>query len=64
VVPDDRDRENEIRQNLRDENEFAFGWDANAGVDVNFCDRWSVEAGVRWLHQYGLPPFLQTKRTC
>ena len=55
VVPDDSDRQNEIRQHLKDRNEFAFGWDANAGVDVNFRDRWSIEAGVRWLHQYGVP---------
>lgn len=55
VVPDDSYRQNEIRQHLKDRNEFAFGWDANAGVDVNFRDRWSIEAGVRWLHQYGVP---------
>lgn len=55
VVPDDSGRENDIRQNLRTRNEFAFGWDANAGVDVNFADRWSIDAGVRWLHAYGVP---------
>lgn len=55
VVPDDSDRENEIRQNLRTRNEFSFGWDVNAGVDVNFRDRWSIDAGVRWLHAYGVP---------
>ncbi len=55
VVPDDRDRENEIRQNLRDENEVAFGWDANAGVDLNMNDKWSVDVGVRYLHSYGVP---------
>lgn len=55
VVPDDRDRENEIRQNLRDENELAFGWDANAGVDLNMNDKWSIDVGVRYLHSYGVP---------
>ncbi|MCC6649766.1 MAG: outer membrane beta-barrel protein [Candidatus Eisenbacteria bacterium] len=55
VIPDDRNRENEIRQHLRDENEVAFGWDANAGVDLNFNDKWSVDVGVRYLHSYGLP---------
>ena len=54
VVPDDRNRENEIRQNLRDENRAAFGWDANAGIDFNF-DRFSIDAGVRVLHSYGVP---------
>lgn len=55
VVPDSYDRENEIRQNLRDENELAFGWDANAGVDFNVRDKWSVDVGVRYLHSYGVP---------
>lgn len=55
VVPDDYNRQSEIRQSLRDQNEFAFGWDANAGVDVNFRDRWSLDFGARWLHAYGVP---------
>jgi opacity protein-like surface antigen len=55
VVPDDRNRENEIRQNLRSRTEAAFGWDVNAGLDVNFRDRWNLSGGVRWLHSYGLP---------
>lgn len=55
VVPDDYDREREIRQNLGSRNEVAFGWDANAGVDVNFSDRWGLDFGVRWLHAYGVP---------
>ncbi len=55
VVPDSYDRENEIRQNLRDENEVAFGRDANAGVDLNMNDKWSVDVGVRYLHSYGVP---------
>jgi hypothetical protein len=54
VVPDDSDRENEIRQSLRDEYEAAFGWDANAGLDLNF-NVVSVDVGVRALHAYGLP---------
>ena len=55
VVPDSYDRENEIRQNLRDENEVAFGWDANAGVDFNVRDKWSIDVGVRYLHSYDVP---------
>ena len=55
VVPDDYDRENEIRQNLRRRDEVAFGWDANAGVDLNFGDRWGIDVGARWLHTYGVP---------
>ena len=55
VVPDDSDRQNEIRQNLRSRDEAAFGWDANVGVDLNVRDRWCVDGGVRFLHTYGLP---------
>lgn len=55
VVPDDTDRENEIRQHLRSRTETAFGWDVNAGLDVNFSNRWVLDGGVRWLHSYGLP---------
>ena len=55
VVPDDYNRENEIRQSLRRRDEVAFGWDANAGLDVNFGDRWDVDLGARWLHSYGVP---------
>lgn len=55
VVPDDYNRQNEIRQNLGSRDELAFGWDANAGVDVNFHDRWGIDVGARWLHSYGVP---------
>lgn len=55
VVPNDANRENEIRQNLRDENRLVFGWDGNAGVDLNFHDKWSVDVGVRYLHSYNVP---------
>ncbi len=55
VVPDDSNRENEIRQNLKRRDEVAFGWDANAGVDLNFRNRWNIDAGVRVLHAYGVP---------
>ncbi len=55
VVPDSHDRENEIRQNLRDEEKAAFGWDVNAGLDVRPSRHFSLDAGVRWLHAYGVP---------
>lgn len=55
VVPDDADRERDIRQRLGGRDELAFGWDANAGVDLNFSDRWGVDVGARWLHAYGVP---------
>jgi opacity protein-like surface antigen len=55
VVPDSYDRQNDIRQTLRDRNQVAFGWDANAGLDLNFRDHLSVDMGVRALHAYGVP---------
>ena len=55
VVPNDLNRQNEIRQTLSDENKASFGWDANAGLDLNFRDRWNIDAGVRLLHSYGVP---------
>jgi len=55
VVPDDSDRERDIRQHLGGRDELAFGWDANAGVDLNFNDRWGIDVGARWLHSYGVP---------
>ena len=55
VVPNDANREDEIRQTLRDEDKFAFGWDANTGIDFNFRDRWSIDTSVRYLHSYGVP---------
>ncbi len=54
VIPDDRDRENSINQNLRSETEAAFGWAATAGLNLNF-GRWGIDGGVRYLKQYGVP---------
>ncbi len=53
-IPDDFDRENSINQQLRDEREFAFGWSAGAGI-VFDLGRWGIDAGVRYLEQYGVP---------
>lgn len=54
VVPDDTNRQNEIRQNLSDQNEAAFGWSAGTGMHLNF-GRWGIDGGVRFLKQYGVP---------
>lgn len=54
TIPDDFDRENSINQQLRDETEAAFGWSAGAGV-VFDVGRWGIDAGVRYLEQYGVP---------
>lgn len=54
VVPDDFDRERDINQVLRSRTEFAFGWSAGTGVNLNF-GRWGLDGGVRFLKQYGVP---------
>ena len=54
VIPDDSDRQNDINQNLRDENEAAFGWSAGTGVNLNF-GKWGIDGGVRFIKQYGVP---------
>ena len=54
VIPDDRDRENEIRQNLESENRVAFGYDLTAGSDLNF-GRYLIEGGVKFTKSFNVP---------
>ena len=54
VVPDDGNRENEIRQNLRSENRTVFGYDLNAATDLNFGN-WFVEGGTRFAKSFNVP---------
>ncbi len=55
VVPDDTDRENEIRQNLRDEGQTVFGYEITLGVDLNFSNTIALDGGVRYLKTFSLP---------
>ncbi len=55
VVPDDYNRQQEIRQNLRDENRVAMGYDLNAGADFNFWNKMSFDTGVRFLKSFNVP---------
>ncbi len=55
VVPDDYNREQEIRQNLRSKHRTVFGYDLTLGVDLNFWNRVSLDTGVRYLRSFGLP---------
>ncbi len=54
VVPDDTNRENEIRQNLHSENRTVFGYDLNAGTDFNFGN-WFLEGGSRFAKSFNVP---------
>lgn len=55
VIPDDVNRQNEIRQHLQDENKAAFGYDVTAGVDWNLLNRFPIETGVRFLKSFNVP---------
>ena len=55
VIPDDSDRENEIRQNLKSETRTVFGYDFNAGVDFNIANAVPVEIGARYLKSFDVP---------
>jgi len=55
VVPNDANRENDIRQNLDSETKAVFGYDLNFGADLNFSNNIAIEGGVRYLKSFSLP---------
>lgn len=55
VVPDDYNRENEIRQSLRDEGKFSFGYDFTFGLDLNFNNTIALDGGVKYLKSFSVP---------
>lgn len=55
VIPDDSDYQNEIRQDLRDEGEYAFGFDLNAGLEIKFSERLFLDLGGRYLKSFNVP---------
>ncbi|MFQ5629589.1 MAG: hypothetical protein ACE5I1_12570 [bacterium] len=55
VIPDDFDREREIRQNLQEESRFVFGYDITLGVDLNFWNKWALDGGVRYVKSFSVP---------
>ncbi len=54
VIPDDVDRENEIRQSLRSEHRPTFGYDLTAATDLNF-GRWFIETGTLFSKSFNVP---------
>ena len=54
VIPDDTNRENEIRQNLRSLHRSAVGYDLDAGSDLNF-GAWFLEGGARYAKSFNVP---------
>jgi len=55
VVPNDSDREKEIRQSLRSENHMAFGYDGTLGVDLDIATRFNLDGGVRYVKTFNVP---------
>lgn len=55
VVPDDSNRENEIRQDLRDEHHATLGYDITLGVDINPWNKVSLDVGARFVKSFNVP---------
>ncbi|HEX9655932.1 MAG TPA: hypothetical protein VGB89_03320 [Bacteroidota bacterium] len=55
VIPDDRNRENEIRQSLRSEGNVIFGYDITFGLDLNFSNTIALDGGVKYLKSFSVP---------
>ena len=55
VVPNDYNRENEIRQKLRDESKLAFGYDFTLGLDLNFNNAIALDGGVKYVKSFSVP---------
>ena len=50
-----KNRENEIRQDLRDEHRAAFGYDVTLGVDINPWNKVSIDVGARFVKSFNVP---------
>ncbi len=57
-IPDPEDDTHEITKNLRSDYRGAFGYDVNAGLDVNFGNRVPLEIGVRHVQSFNVPQAL------
>jgi len=55
VIPDDYDRENEIRQSLRSEIKAVFGYDFTLGMDFNINNKIALDVGARFLKSFSVP---------
>jgi opacity protein-like surface antigen len=55
VIPNDANRENEIRQNLRSQTKFTFGYDFTLGLDLNFNNKIALDGGVRYVKSFKVP---------
>ena len=54
VVPDDANRQNEIRQNLSSQSRTVFGYSFSADTDLNFGG-WFLTGGARFAKSFNVP---------
>jgi hypothetical protein len=57
-IPDPADPDNPITKTLDSNYKGAFGYDVNAGLDLNFANRIPVEIGVRHVQSLNVPQAL------
>lgn len=57
-IPNANDPENPITKNIDSNYKAAFGYDVNAGLDLNFANRIPVEAGIRHVQSFNVPQTL------
>ena len=55
TVPDDYNRERDLRQNLDQRDKVAFGYDITLGMDLNFSNTVALDGGVRYLKSVSVP---------
>ena len=54
-IPDPNDVDHTITKTLDSNYKAAFGYDANAGIDLNFANKVPVEVGVRYVKSFNVP---------
>jgi hypothetical protein len=55
VVPDDYDREKEIRQSLSSKTRVVGGYDFTIGLDLNFSNTVALDFGTRYVKSFSVP---------
>jgi hypothetical protein len=55
VIPDDRGRDYETRQNLWGVYRWQLGYDLTIGVDFNYSNKVMLDVGVRYLNNFSEP---------
>jgi len=54
LIPDDFDETHSVQQDLGSESDWGVGWDATAGLHLNFGNRFGAYGGVSYFRSAGL----------